>query len=245
MIRALSPVAKKDWPRHLQTLTFLYNCTIHETTHYAPFFLMFGRVPRIPVDILFSSVLHDSTVSSYDNLSGCRITEEGCAALVSALKSNPSHLRELNLNYNNPGEAGVKLLSDLLEDPHCKLEKLQCFGCGLVGHLIRTCPSRRKEAGASEGAGDPEPEAAEPVITAPPEADGSVPGEPALNVEVAPLEEGPGLPAAAASELAEAPGRVQHADATAGPAVEVQRPDTVRDTHGDKLQDGCSEPAEE
>ncbi|KAI4875043.1 hypothetical protein NFI96_001343 [Prochilodus magdalenae] len=66
MIGALSPVAKKDWPRHLQTLTFLYNCTIHETTHYAPFFLMFGRVPRIPVDILFSSVLHDSTVSSYD-----------------------------------------------------------------------------------------------------------------------------------------------------------------------------------
>ncbi|KAI4890338.1 hypothetical protein NFI96_001132 [Prochilodus magdalenae] len=58
------------------------------------------------------------------NLSWCSITEEGCAALVSALK-NPSHLRELNLNYNNPGESGVKLLSDLLKDPHCKLEKLE------------------------------------------------------------------------------------------------------------------------
>ncbi|KAI4891120.1 hypothetical protein NFI96_028563 [Prochilodus magdalenae] len=54
----------------------------------------------------------------------CSITEEGCAALVSALKSNPSHLRELDLTENNPGESGVKLLSDLLEDPHCKLEKL-------------------------------------------------------------------------------------------------------------------------
>ncbi|KAI4879726.1 hypothetical protein NFI96_007602 [Prochilodus magdalenae] len=59
------------------------------------------------------------------NLFNCRITEEGCAALVSALKSNPSHLRELNLSANNPGESGVKLLSGLLEDPHCKLEKLQ------------------------------------------------------------------------------------------------------------------------
>ncbi|KAI4899970.1 hypothetical protein NFI96_015157 [Prochilodus magdalenae] len=57
-------------------------------------------------------------------LSDCSITEEGCAALVSALKSNPSHLRELDLSLNNPGESGVKLLSDLLEDPHCKLEKL-------------------------------------------------------------------------------------------------------------------------
>ncbi|KAJ7997926.1 hypothetical protein DPEC_G00217240, partial [Dallia pectoralis] len=34
-------------------------------------------------------------------LSGCRITEEGCASLVSALKSNPSHLNELDLSNND------------------------------------------------------------------------------------------------------------------------------------------------
>ncbi|KAI5085910.1 NACHT, LRR and PYD domains-containing protein 12 isoform X4, partial [Silurus meridionalis] len=54
------------------------------------------------------------------------ITGEGCAALVSALRSNTSsHLRELHLNYNKAGESGMKLLSDLLKDPHCKLETLQ------------------------------------------------------------------------------------------------------------------------
>ncbi|XP_036453129.1 NACHT, LRR and PYD domains-containing protein 12-like isoform X3 [Colossoma macropomum] len=58
-------------------------------------------------------------------LSGCMVTDEGCSSLASALKSNPSHLRELDLNYNHPGESGVKLLSDLLEDPHCRLETLQ------------------------------------------------------------------------------------------------------------------------
>ncbi|XP_067084579.1 protein NLRC3-like isoform X5 [Osmerus mordax] len=57
-------------------------------------------------------------------LSGCLVTEEGCASLASALRSNPFHLRELDLSYNHPGEKGLKLLSARLEDPHCRLGKL-------------------------------------------------------------------------------------------------------------------------
>ncbi|KAK3525006.1 hypothetical protein QTP86_012884 [Hemibagrus guttatus] len=55
----------------------------------------------------------------------CSITDEGCADLASALRSNSSsHLIELNLYSNNPGESGVKLLSDLLKDPLCKLDTI-------------------------------------------------------------------------------------------------------------------------
>ncbi|XP_067220823.1 NLR family CARD domain-containing protein 3-like isoform X4 [Chanodichthys erythropterus] len=56
-------------------------------------------------------------------LSYCGVTDEGCAALTSALRSNPSHLRELDLSWNKIGKS-VNLLSDVLQDPHCKLEKL-------------------------------------------------------------------------------------------------------------------------
>ncbi len=55
----------------------------------------------------------------------CGITDEGCAALSSALRSNSSHLRELNLTGNTLGDAGLKMISDGLKDPRCKLEKLK------------------------------------------------------------------------------------------------------------------------
>uniref|UniRef100_A0A667WJL3 NACHT domain-containing protein n=1 Tax=Myripristis murdjan TaxID=586833 RepID=A0A667WJL3_9TELE len=59
------------------------------------------------------------------SLSGCMISEKGCAALASALSSNPSHLRELHLSYNHPGHSGMKLLSAAVEDPHWELDILR------------------------------------------------------------------------------------------------------------------------
>ncbi|XP_072235590.1 NLR family CARD domain-containing protein 3-like [Leuresthes tenuis] len=64
------------------------------------------------------------------NLSGCLITEEGCASLAEAVTSNPSHLRELDLSYNHPGDSGVKLLTARLEDLNCKLETLRVEPAG-------------------------------------------------------------------------------------------------------------------
>ncbi|XP_051816610.1 NLR family CARD domain-containing protein 3-like isoform X3 [Acanthochromis polyacanthus] len=63
-------------------------------------------------------------------LSGCLVTEEGCSSLASALSFNPSHLRELDLSYNHPGDSGVKLLSAGLEDPQWRLETLKMEHCG-------------------------------------------------------------------------------------------------------------------
>ena len=37
---------------HLQSLTDAYNCAKHESTGHSPFYLMYLRKPRLPVDLL-------------------------------------------------------------------------------------------------------------------------------------------------------------------------------------------------
>ncbi len=65
MIRALPVKSKAKWPQLLQTLTLSYNCTVHETTGFAPFYLMFGRIPRLLIDIMFQHVLCDDRVINH------------------------------------------------------------------------------------------------------------------------------------------------------------------------------------
>ncbi|XP_067357129.1 protein NLRC3-like [Channa argus] len=76
------------------------------------------------VKLLCSGLESPFCIMEMLRLSGCLITEEGCASLASALSSNPSHLRELDLSYNHPGDSGVKL-SRLLEDPQWRLDTLR------------------------------------------------------------------------------------------------------------------------
>ncbi|XP_061582465.1 NACHT, LRR and PYD domains-containing protein 12-like [Cololabis saira] len=67
-------------------------------------------------------------------LSGCLISEEGSSSLVSALTSNPSHLRELDLSYNHPGESAGKLQSRV-KDPRWRLDTLRLSDCNLSGNI--------------------------------------------------------------------------------------------------------------
>ncbi|KAF4073588.1 hypothetical protein AMELA_G00244870 [Ameiurus melas] len=55
----------------------------------------------------------------------CGLNEESYAALASVLSSESSNLRELDLSKNQLRDSGVKCLSAVLENPHCKLETLR------------------------------------------------------------------------------------------------------------------------
>ncbi|XP_047678051.1 uncharacterized protein LOC113634383 isoform X21 [Tachysurus fulvidraco] len=90
-------------------------------------------------------------------VNNCRMTNEGCAALVSALGLNPSHLRELELSGNKLGGSGMKELCDVLKNQQLKLLKLGLYKCSLteddctaVVAALRTIPSHLKELDLSD-----------------------------------------------------------------------------------------------
>ncbi|XP_036376476.1 NLR family CARD domain-containing protein 3-like [Megalops cyprinoides] len=64
-------------------------------------------------------------------MNSCNISKKCCEALASAISSNSSSLRELDLSDNELQDSGVELLSAGLRNPHCKLETLRMNSCNL------------------------------------------------------------------------------------------------------------------
>ena len=68
MLKILAERNKSNWKDHIQKLVHAYNCTTHSSIGYSPYYLLFGRTPKLPIDLIIPSPAADheqTTHSSY------------------------------------------------------------------------------------------------------------------------------------------------------------------------------------
>ena len=98
-----SVLDKNDWEHHLRPLCMAYNSTQHAATGYTPFFLMFGRSPCLPIDLLCGTDHSQSqTTSNYvSHLSSClrKAFEE--------VQSHSSHSQDCQRQYYDQTVSGT------------------------------------------------------------------------------------------------------------------------------------------
>ena len=70
MLGTLKEKEKSHWHDHVKPLTHAYNCTKNDVTGFTPYELMFGRQPRLPVDIAFCLPVKDGSPKSHSQYVG-------------------------------------------------------------------------------------------------------------------------------------------------------------------------------
>ena len=72
MLGTLEPCQKADWKKYVGPMVHAYNSTKHDSTGFTPFHLMFGREPRLPIDLAMGLVTQGEVQSYSDFVDSLR-----------------------------------------------------------------------------------------------------------------------------------------------------------------------------
>ena len=65
MLGTLDNSQKSDWKSYVPSLVHAYNCTRSDATGFSPYYIMFGRHPRLPVDLLLGRPVQGGNSQEY------------------------------------------------------------------------------------------------------------------------------------------------------------------------------------
>ena len=104
MLGTLSEEEKSDWKSYLGCMTHAYNCTKHASTTYSPCFLVFGRHPRLPIDVEFGLPKHNCG----DNSSKSRYVQKLRRRLNYAFKKASKYSDQQAQKYKSSYDKSIK-----------------------------------------------------------------------------------------------------------------------------------------
>ena len=111
MLGTLDPEHKQDWKSQVGHLVHSYNCCIHDSTGFSPYRLMFGRDPRLALDVILGIVSDEKPETDY-----CKHVSQlrDCLRRAYQLASrNSDHARERQkLNHDLHVRAAVLEVGD-------------------------------------------------------------------------------------------------------------------------------------
>ena len=110
MLRTLPEEKKRKWSEYVPKVVHAYNCTKSDSTGYSPFYLLFGRSPRLSVDLIFGPSLEEASVTHTENVDKWKFAmkEAYSLALKNASKSatdgKQQYDRKVRFSKLQPGD---------------------------------------------------------------------------------------------------------------------------------------------
>ncbi len=104
MLGTLDPEKKSRWSQYICQLVHAYNCTQNDATGFSPYFLMFGREARLPIDLCFGISPHggdEVKYNKYVDKMKCELKSAYQLATSAATKNNQRNKRLYDARVRN------------------------------------------------------------------------------------------------------------------------------------------------
>ena len=111
MLKCLGDREKSTWKDHLSKLAFAYNATVNKSTGFSPFYLMFGREARLPIDVAFGIEfvgVRNANTKTYDKF--VKEWRESMEQAVDIARKNIRKSNDRNESYYNRKANGVNIV---------------------------------------------------------------------------------------------------------------------------------------